>query len=472
MPGSSFGLAKFGADGIRFLFTRAATTWLAVKTLAAPTQIITLITPTTEPAQSIDQLMVFNGTRAAGYQTSFIAVPSGGGGSLTDVNITVPNPLQIAKVGTTSLSFTASFVSTTPQNQVLASPAGATGAATMRSLVSADIPTLTVSKLSDFSSSVVAFRLDQFSVPTAAVNFNGQKITGLAEPTLTQDAATKNYVDTVAQGLNTKQSCRVASTANITISAPGTTIDGVTLVNGNRVLVKNQTTLSENGIYVFNGSGSPMTRSLDMDLPSEFPSAFTFIEEGTINADTGWTCTTNAPVTVGTTPIAFTQFNGAGSFIDGNGLVKTGNQLDVVGTLNRILANSNSIDIDPNYVGQTSITTLGTITTGSWNGTAIAVTSGGTGGNTAKSARTNLSASGVARGTFTNASLVSGKLTIAHNLDLVGVVNFTCLIIIVDDTGEQIGHPDTIRFLTKDTAEADLTFAGVIPNTWSWLALG
>ena len=108
--------------------------------------------------------------------------------------------------------------------------------------------------------------------------------------------------------------------------------------------------------------------------------AFTFVEEGTANvADNGYVLTTNGTPTLGTTNITFEQFSGAGQIAAGNGLTKTGNTIDAVGTSNRISVSANAIDISTSYVGQTSITTLGTITTGTWTGTEIAVTSGGTG---------------------------------------------------------------------------------------------
>jgi hypothetical protein len=148
---------------------------------------------------------------------------------------------------------------------------------------------------------------------SGAIAMGTSKITGLGDPTAAQDAATKAYVDSVAQGLNVKASVIAATTANGTLAsayANGSVIDGVTLATGNRILIKNQTTTTENGIYTVNASGAP-TRSTDMDAAAEFPGAFTFVEQGTTLADTGWVCTTNAPVTIGTTPITFAQFSGA-----------------------------------------------------------------------------------------------------------------------------------------------------------------
>ena len=172
-----------------------------------------------------------------------------------------------------------------------------------------------------------SFTLDTFGAPAANVTFNSKKITNLLDPTSAQDAATKNYVDSVAQGLDVKGSVRAATTTAGTLAssfANGQVIDGVTLVTGDRILIKNQATQSENGIYTVNASGAP-TRSTDMDAGTEFPGAFTFVEEGTTLADTGWVCTTNAPVTIGTTAIVFAQFSGAGTYAAGNGISLSGN---------------------------------------------------------------------------------------------------------------------------------------------------
>jgi hypothetical protein len=163
-------------------------------------------------------------------------------------------------------------------------------------------------------------------VPTADIAFGGYKITGLGTPTADTDAANKGYVDSVAQGLDTKASVVAATTTNGTLAtafANGQTVDGVTLATGNRILIKNQTDATANGIYTVNASGAP-TRSTDMDNGSEFPSAYVFVEQGTVNADTGWVCTNNSPVTLGTTNIVWAQFSGAGTYTANNGVLLTG----------------------------------------------------------------------------------------------------------------------------------------------------
>ena len=196
--------------------------------------------------------------------------------------------------------------------------------------------------------------------------------------------ATKQYVDAIKTGLDVKDSVRVATTANITISTAlnsGDSIDGVTLADGDRVLVKNQSTGSQNGFYVV---GSSPARSTDMDDDVEVTGGtFVFVEEGTANADNGYVISTDGTITVGSTAFTWTQFSGAGQITAGNGLVKgtgaSANTINAVGTADKITVSADNITIATTYVGQTSITTLGTITTGTWNGSTIGTSKGGTG---------------------------------------------------------------------------------------------
>lgn len=196
------------------------------------------------------------------------------------------------------------------------------------SLSSGDLPlhTHTSGDISDFHTAVRTNRLDQMAVPTASLNLNNQKITNLSDPTNPQDAATKNYVDNAIAGLSWKQSVKVATTANITLSGTQT-IDGIALSVGDRVLVKNQSTASQNGIYIV--SSSTWSRAGDVDTWAELVSAAVFVERGTINADTAWVCTVDPGGTLGTTPVSWTQFNGVAELVAGNGLSKTGNQVDI-----------------------------------------------------------------------------------------------------------------------------------------------
>lgn len=158
------------------------------------------------------------------------------------------------------------------------------------------------------------------------------------------DAYTKTEVDSLVTGLDFKASVRVATTANITLSATQT-IDGVAVIAGDRVLVKNQSTGSQNGIYVV--AAGAWARSADANVSAEVTAGmYVFVEEGTANADSGWVLTTNAPITLDTTALTFTQFNGLGQITAGAGLTKTGNTLDVATASSaRIVVNADSIDL-------------------------------------------------------------------------------------------------------------------------------
>jgi hypothetical protein len=168
-------------------------------------------------------------------------------------------------------------------------------------------------------------------------------ITGLASPTNDSDAATKGYVDALAQGIDAKASVVAATTANITLSG-AQTIDGISIVAGDRVLVKDQSTASQNGIYLC-ATGS-WTRTTDADTYAELVAAFTFVEKGTTNADSGFICTIDAGGTLGSTSITWAQFSGAGQITAGDGLTKTGNTLNVgTASSSRIVVNSDNIDL-------------------------------------------------------------------------------------------------------------------------------
>ena len=360
------------------------------------------------------------GTDAIALATDTLTI-NGSGAISTAVNASTNTLTISASDATTAAKGIASFDSNS-----FAVSSGAVsikaGGVTNSQLVNSSfvLGTTTIS-LGSTASSVADLALT--GVPTAPTATAGTNTTQIATTAFVNAA-----VDAARSGLDVKASVRAATTANITLSAVQT-IDGVTLVAGDRVLVKDQTTASQNGIYVV--SASAWTRATDADTSAKVTSGmFTFVEEGTTNADSGWVLTTNNTITLDTTSLAFAQFSGAGQITAGNGLTKTGNTLNVgagtgivanaddialtgqalafhnlatngivartaagtvaartiTGTTNRItvtngdgVAGNPTLDIASTYAGQSTITTLGTVTTGVWNATTIATTYGGTG---------------------------------------------------------------------------------------------
>lgn len=274
------------------------------------------------------------------------------------------------------------------------------------------------------------------------VSAGGNYITNLADPVNPQDAATKAYVDAARAGLDVKESVKAATTGNITLSGTQT-IDGVSVGAGDRVLVKEQTVKTQNGIYVVAAGAWARADDADNTPGSEVTNGmFCFVEGGTINGKAGFVLTTSDPISLGSSDLEFALFSVSGTVIAGNGLSKTGDTLEVnvasnggieinadelrlkatvagagltwdnatsgiinvVGTANRITVNADSVDIASTYVGQSSITTLGTISTGTWEGNIVDPTYGGTGVNNGSSTITlggSLETSGAYDSTFT-----------------------------------------------------------------------
>ncbi len=224
---------------------------------------------------------------------------------------------------------------------------------------------------------VRANRLDQMAVPTAAVSVNSQKITSLADPTAATDAANKGYVDDRASGLDPKESVVAATTAAINLSTDlenGDTLDGITLATGERVLVKNQGTASENGIYIVVASGAG-TRATDFDSTAEVTAgAFFFVEEGTVNASRGFVLQAKSgggSFTVGTDALTFSQFSGAGQITAGAGLGQSGDTLSVNVDTTTIEINSDTLRVAASAAGDGL---------SGGGGSALAVTVAGSGG--------------------------------------------------------------------------------------------
>jgi hypothetical protein len=294
---------------------------------------------------------------------------------------------------------------------------------------------------------------------TADLNANNNKITGLAAPVDANDAATKGYVDSVAEGLHVHASVAAATTGNINLGSGVAAVDGVTLVSGSRVLVRAQTDASQNGIYVSNGT--TLSRAADYDTVNEIQVGdFVFVDGGTVYGATGWV-QTEAVTTLGTDNLAWVQFSGAGTFTAGDGLTLDGTEFNVVGTADRITVAADAIDIASTYVGQTSITTVGTIATGTWEATDVAVAHGGTGASNAADARTNLGAT--TKYTAANPELLSssGGVTwlVEHNLGTRAVVVQVYELETFDEVEVDVERTNTddvtLRWVSAATVDAD-----------------
>ena len=361
------------------LVGRATTDTLTNKTISGASNTLTNIGNSSLTNSSV----TINGT----------SVSLGGSATVTAAAGTLTGTTLNSTVVTSSLTSVGTISSGTWNGTTIAVAYGGTGTAT---------GSITGTGALTFTAGGSNTNVNLVPQGTGTVDVANARITSVGTPTQTTDAATKGYVDSVKQALDIKDSVRVATTANLTATASGTgagktltnagtqaaiTIDSIVLVSGDRVLVKDQTTGANNGIYTVTTVGTAstnwvLTRATDADnSPSGEVTAgmFTFVEEGTVNADSGWVLTTDNAITLDTTTLTFVQFSGAGQVIAGNGLTKSGNTLDVVGTTNRISVAADSIDISTSYVGQTSITTLGTIGTGTWNGSVISPVYGGTG---------------------------------------------------------------------------------------------
>jgi hypothetical protein len=279
------------------------------------------------------------------------------------------------------------------------------------------------------------------SVPSTGVFTNILATTGqvTTSPTGNTDIANKFYVDSVAQGLNPKQAVKCATTTSITLSGLQT-IDTYTTLAGDRVLVKNQGTSSENGIYV--ASASAWTRATDMDVWAEVPGAYTVVVSGSVNANTGWVSTSATTGTINVTAITFVQFSGTGTYFAGTGLTLASNTFSITNTgvsaasygsasktltatvnaqgqltaladtniaIGATQITSGTIDTARISGSYTGITGVGTLTVGTWNASTITVPNGGTGATTL---------SGYIKGN--GVAALSGQATIP-NTDITGL---------------------------------------------------
>lgn len=250
----------------------------------------------------------------------------------------------------------------------------------------------------------------------------------VATPTDAAHIATKGYVDSARQGLDVKASVRVATTAPINLATDldaGSVIDGVTLVAGDRVLVKNQSSASENGIYVAVPSGAA-SRSSDAngtpDTGELTSGTFTFVEAGTVNSDSGFVISTDGTITVGTTGITWTQFSGAGSFEAGDGLSKSGTQVNVNDDDVTIYVDGNDdLAVKSSATAGQVLRSLGS-GTAEWGAVdlddadavtgTLGISNGGTNASTEATARENLAAGGT-QGDGVSVPVLSRKVSLA-----------------------------------------------------------
>lgn len=260
--------------------------------------------------------------------------------------------------------------------------------------------TQAASTISDFDTQVRTSRLDQMAAPTAAVGLNSQRITSLADPSSGTDAANKQYVDNARAGIaGVKDPVRVATQSNVTLSGPGASVDGVTLSNGDRFLAAGQSTGSQNGIYVFNGSGSAATRATDADSTGE-------VQDGTLVAVSEGTYAGAQYIQTATpsgAPGSWTQtwivYNTAGnSYTAGAGLTLTGSTFDVVAADGSLTVNADNITVG-----------------------LVPVSKGGTNATTAANARANLGAT--TKYAANNTALTAGVASnITHSLGTLDVI--------------------------------------------------
>ena len=346
---------------------------------------------------------LFTGTLTTNAQPNITSV-----GTLTDLTVT--------NVATANINGYAATVSASAQSNI-------TSLGTLDSLVvsgniqsNANVITDNIlAKSTNITITAGAGNSNISLAPTGngTVDVSNKRITGLATPTQATDAATKGYVDGASQGLDIKNSVRVATTTNITLTVIGTsTVDGVTLATGDRVLVKNQTNKTQNGIYVVPASGN-WARSADADQNGELTAgSFTFVEEGTSYADSGWVISTNGEIVIGSDNIEWTQFSGSGSYSASSGVQLIGSDFSAK-------VDGSTIDIDAGALHVKNGLTLVTPNIGAATGDSLDL---GTGNITAG----NAIIGGGAGGSITGANLLSatyltGTITTAAQPNITSV---------------------------------------------------
>ena len=182
------------------------------------------------------------------------------------------------------------------------------------------------------------------------VDLNAQRAQNAGDATQPTDLVTKQQMDAAIRGLDWKEEVVAASTGNVSLAAPGASMDGVTLANPSRVLLKDQTAPAENGIYVWTGAAAALTRALDADSGPELSGSTVTVQRGTVNAERVYRVTADDPITLGTTAITLAQVGGASQAkTAGNGLTEDASSFNV-GQGNGITVEADSIKVDPAVV--------------------------------------------------------------------------------------------------------------------------
>lgn len=263
------------------------------------------------------------------------------------------------------------------------------------------------------------------------LDLQSQKIVSLADGSSPTDAVTKQQLDNAVAGLDWHAHVRAAASTNITISSPGASIDGVSMSSGERILLLAQSTGSQNGIWIWNGSSSALTRPTDYTGALAKPSVTVLVTEGSTSGDKAYTLSTDGTVTVDTTSTTWVQVGGGSSYIAGAGLTLTGSTFDVVAADGSITVNADSI-------------TVGN----------VPVSKGGTGGTTAATARSGIGAVGKYAANITTSAAT--PLTVNHNL---GTTDVT---VAVFDNQSGTGNMVLADIIQVDANNITITTAGVL----------